>query len=872
MVQMTLQPVSLAFNSRTATMAESAPAEIMAHASSSYTSDAQHVPWHPDSTSSTSTAHLHHIITQQGQQSHQPLAADGVTGNAPNPLSISYQQLHQPYEASELDAGPSFAVIDPPLSLNGYFYGLTADLHAGLDWNNASPLHHDGREPLGTDAVCESTETFCEILSQLNQHPAAGESASQLPSGLIYSDGLIPLRSTSATLAPVALGPTSELHPSRHTDSYAPSQFSFGRQRRTSTSSNALDTQTDPNARSGTTSVSAVQDIGIGSRSSVPSYETFMGGGAQYPCPQLTNFTSNFNSTLSAQPHIPDQSSTPAQPRSTQGTALRSNTLQGVVSQTGPSSSSGPISAAGESSYDHISGVQSIQSIQALLSVEESEGASQEKPLELPRPRSQQPMKKRGPFDSQKRKETAETRKRRACLRCRIQKIRCDADSTEAEGSCLPCKCFSKISKKTIHHVSCFRRKLTEIVLFRKGGLRLTDRWQGTEMKDVGDRVDTEVRTIQITLGICSEPLEIKVVRFRAGAGDVVARFWTVKEGERGDEVRKKKDLEPYCLVDVWATATHFEKYIIDNAVPTMIRVNTPHELLQKTFLGQDVIHKTYIMAVQHYLSMDDHIQGPSGKIANPQKTLLGSLFVLWLAVRHTTGSAYICGEDTLGMKPETKDETYPLFGKVSMPRIIVAQFDSINHTKLLSKYGHRVLRSLESFIFRNQSTFWWTIYLCVFILLHEASWLSADRYRHARHNFGGRYRYSIPSFVEELQEGCNNILVHWHYYNCHPWPKADAPWERHKHFMSELSSEQHDLVMETMTDTRIQKQLSVWKRYREENGFVARSSLPVCHKQETPYMGSQTQFDWDHPCYWIAQMFEERWQPHPTYQREHVY
>lgn len=105
----------------------------------------------------------------------------------------------------------------------------------------------------------------------------------------------------------------------------------------------------------------------------------------------------------------------------------------------------------------------------------------------------------------------------------------------------------------------------------------------------------------------------------------------------------------------------------------------------------------------------------------------------------HTTGSAYICGEDTLGMKPETKDETYPLFGKVSMPRIIVAQFDSINHTKLLSKYGHRVLRSLESFIFRNQSTFWWTIYLCVFILLHEASWLSADRYRHARHNFGGR-------------------------------------------------------------------------------------------------------------------------------------
>lgn len=33
-------------------------------------------------------------------------------------------------------------------------------------------------------------------------------------------------------------------------------------------------------------------------------------------------------------------------------------------------------------------------------------------------------VKKRGPFNLQKRKETAETRKRKACLRCRVQKIR----------------------------------------------------------------------------------------------------------------------------------------------------------------------------------------------------------------------------------------------------------------------------------------------------------------------------------------------------------------------------------------------------------------------------------------------------------------
>lgn len=124
-------------------------------------------------------------------------------------------------------------------------------------------------------------------------------------------------------------------------------------------------------------------------------------------------------------------------------------------------------------------------------------------------------------------------------------------------------------------------------------------------MKDVGDRINTDMRTIHVTLGICDKPIVIKVVRFHARAGDVVARFWTVREGERGDEIRKKKDLEPFCLVDIWATAKWFETYIIDNAIATLIKANTPHKLLKDTFAGQDVIHRTYIMAVQYYLSLD---------------------------------------------------------------------------------------------------------------------------------------------------------------------------------------------------------------------------------------------------------------------------
>lgn len=86
-------------------------------------------------------------------------------------------------------------------------------------------------------------------------------------------------------------------------------------------------------------------------------------------------------------------------------------------------------------------------------------------------------------------------------------------------------------------------------------------------------------------------------------------------------------------------------------------------------------------------------------------------------------------------MKPETRDESYPLFGMVSVPRMILAQFDSIN-THLLHKYGKKLLSELEGFMSRGSTSMWYMVYLALFILLREASWVSEDRYRHARSNY----------------------------------------------------------------------------------------------------------------------------------------
>jgi len=98
------------------------------------------------------------------------------------------------------------------------------------------------------------------------------------------------------------------------------------------------------------------------------------------------------------------------------------------------------------------------------------------------------------------------------------------------------------------------------------------------------------------------------------------------------------------------------------------------------------------------------------------------------------TGSSWICGEETLGMEP-CRDPTYPLRNKLSLPRMIIAQFDSIQCDVILKRSGPSVLRQLLDFIYDNNPANWFTIYLVIFMLLHEISHSTKDRRRHAQQN-----------------------------------------------------------------------------------------------------------------------------------------
>ncbi|GKU19846.1 unnamed protein product [Fusarium langsethiae] len=461
---------------------------------------------------------------------------------------------------------------------------------------------------------------------------------------------------------------------------------------------------------------------------------------------------------------------------------------------------------------------------------------------------------------SEEREAVRLTREVGACVRCRFQKIKCFPDPKKPEGKCKTCKRFSKASSRTIHRVPCLRLRIIEIVLYRSGGLNLTRRWEGIEMRDIPERLSTTVITIQVSQDFCKKPIFMEVVQFIPIDGDVTARYWT--ECRSGKMTLKKKELATYCLKNIYETAKDVRRYTVENALPAFL-----HSIQGES---TPVVFRTYYVAMRRYveLSKEKRSGNEMSKEDKREVEILGNLFVLWCAIQHTVGSLYIHGEETLGMRPETQDKSYPLYGKISAPRMIVAQFDNLVYNWVLETYKEKLLRDVDWLFSQDKNRWWFTIYTILFILLREVSRMTADRYRHARDNFGPQPRYSIPAFVEDLHGSCNNILTHWHYYNCNKWPK-NKDEENTEHFAN-LAADDLDLVRQTRRDKGIKQHLSVWKQYKTNNGKVDR---PVLDKgpEAICYTGSQDKFDWDHPLYWVAQMFEKNWYPHPTYQREPV-
>lgn len=100
---------------------------------------------------------------------------------------------------------------------------------------------------------------------------------------------------------------------------------------------------------------------------------------------------------------------------------------------------------------------------------------------------------------------------------------------------------------------------------------------------------------------------------------------------------------------------------------------------------------------------------------------ILSNALRLWVMARMTSNAERICREVKLGSVVE--DPSSPYYGKMPVPRLIVAQFEIICTVVMQRPLMKLILNSLQTLIKANRKTYYWfTIYLTLFVLLHSCS------------------------------------------------------------------------------------------------------------------------------------------------------
>ncbi|KAF7538157.1 hypothetical protein G7054_g3141 [Neopestalotiopsis clavispora] len=373
---------------------------------------------------------------------------------------------------------------------------------------------------------------------------------------------------------------------------------------------------------------------------------------------------------------------------------------------------------------------------------------------------------RKGPLTSSEREKAGKTRLIGACRRCSWQKNKCEPGPDGPNGPCLPCyKIQNSDSKKVVHRLPCSRFKLTDTVMFRTGGLNFTKRqgWQGAAMMDMRpcDWADDVIITIDLTLGYCEQPIKLQVRRFKPQEGvDITSRFWLDSHGQQ-----QTTDIAPYALHNIKAHRAVLMEHVTHNAYHAI-----------KRYAENETVHPLY--------------ESPSSKVN--AKVLMKELFQLWFAMKNTLGSAWLLGKpgqkETLYMTPDERDG-HPFPNKISAPRLVCQQFDAINYTSMLTPWRTEFFKKLDNVIkAKIDPKMLYTVYLVIFVLLHEISTTSKDRYWHARHRKNVQLRYDMESFMEKLHEGAYELLYTWHYYKCGFNPlnanapdanPLDADWEK---------------------------------------------------------------------------------------------
>ncbi|PTD13522.1 hypothetical protein FCULG_00003164, partial [Fusarium culmorum] len=417
---------------------------------------------------------------------------------------------------------------------------------------------------------------------------------------------------------------------------------------------------------------------------------------------------------------------------------------------------------------------------------------------------------KRGPFkDPNLREQTAQTRKIGSCIRCRMQRIRCENNPEEEGGPCLTCK---KVSNSRAGRFPCLRYKITDIRLFKPGqvpGYEWTRRWTNNISDPIQSWATEEPRTIYLSGGCRT----IKVQRFIPQAGDKLERTWDYQG------VKKSVTIPPYAMVNLEEVKSEYLNHIESTMQDAFTKLlGSPDGLLFRTYLRAWKIFKD-----------------PS---TPPEcADLLHQTLLLWMSIRLTTRSSFIVGQETLGMKANILDATNPNHGRIPLPPVLGAQMDLILIHHIQTRLRRELLDKLQKMMSKNKQSTWLVTYLVIFILLHNTALITAHDAGYAKKH-GMKRRFAREEKVKEYHLGANILLAHFHYCNKGIYPFSEGCKDQDLRTLAGLDEEKIKFVHDTSTMAR--KYATPWEKLREAAVY-------------------------EHDYFFVSQLFETNWQPRAT-------
>ncbi|TLD22257.1 hypothetical protein PspLS_08035 [Pyricularia sp. CBS 133598] len=198
---------------------------------------------------------------------------------------------------------------------------------------------------------------------------------------------------------------------------------------------------------------------------------------------------------------------------------------------------------------------------------------------------------------------------------------------------------------------------LLDLNFLRPGSLSLTSR----RIEEEPAWQDSEVKTIELSLGLCSQPMTFRVRRFVPGQNDALSRTWVDPDGRP-----RSTPLAPYAVADIPEAVLHIQQYIRDNNNCFVEAVRQRHPAVQLVYScvpGQ--------LSELRALNESTDAGSTNNQVNLRQLKFLEQYSHLWFGIRNTVGSSWLCGSETLGMLP-IHEEGYPLEGKISTPRQVV--------------------------------------------------------------------------------------------------------------------------------------------------------------------------------------------------------